>query len=82
MTERSRLWKAAAMILLTCGMIVSGCGNNQSKSVEQPAVYGVADMDVLIKSHPKYTEYFKDVSDNLSQSTNKDTSSDKSGEKK
>ena len=56
MTERSRLWKAAAMILLTCGMIVSGCGNNQSKSVEQPAVYGVADMDVLIKSHHKYTE--------------------------
>lgn len=62
MTERSRLWKAAAMILLTCGMIVSGCGNNQSKSVEQPAVYGVADMDVLIKSHPKYTEYFKEKS--------------------
>lgn len=46
-----------AALLVGVGIIIGGCGQKQESAM--PAVYGVADYETLIKSHPKYSEYFR-----------------------
>ena len=46
-----------AALLVGVGILIGGCGQKQESAM--PAVYGVADYETLVKSHPKYSEYFR-----------------------
>lgn len=57
--NRKCLYAFATSVIVTVTMMVSGC-NFWSKPVPEPSpVYGVADLETLVKAHPKYSEYFK-----------------------
>lgn len=48
-------------LLIAAGLGCTGCGicGIQEKESAVQQLYGVADLETLVKSHPKYSEYFK-----------------------
>lgn len=48
---------AAAMIALSC--VLSGCGAKKEETPPPAVHYGVADLETMVKAHPRYSSYFK-----------------------
>ena len=59
MRRNSRLIKVLAMIFVGVGLTLAGCGTKKAEQTALHPVYGVADLETLVKSHPKYSEYFR-----------------------
>lgn len=59
MKYRNCLYSAAAALLLTFSLAVTGCGTQKEETPPPAPTYGVADLETLVKSHPKYSEYFR-----------------------
>mgnify|MGYP005904769497 CR=1 FL=1 len=60
MMYRRSILAAAASAMIACSLLFSGCGTKKEDTPSAPAVhYGVADLETLVKAHPKYSEYFK-----------------------
>ena len=47
------------MIFVGVGLTLAGCGTKKAEQTALHPVYGVADLETLVKSHPKYSEYFR-----------------------
>ena len=47
------------MIFVGVGLTLAGCGTKKAEQTAPHPVYGVADLETLVKSHPKYSEYFR-----------------------
>ena len=55
-----RFLSAAVSVMAALTLVLSGCGTKKEQTSPPPAVhYGVADLETLVKAHPKYSEYFK-----------------------
>lgn len=55
-----RFLSAAVSVMAALSLVLSGCGTKKEETPPPPAVhYGVADLETLVKAHPKYSEYFK-----------------------
>ncbi len=48
-----------AAILMGSSLAFTGCGTKKAEPEQPRQVYGVADLETLVKSHPKYSEYFR-----------------------
>lgn len=60
MVRIKELRKATVLLFLACSLFSAGCGKDVQTSDTVAPIYGVADMKVLLTSHPKYTTYFKE----------------------
>lgn len=57
MKYRPILLAAAASVFLAVSVLTGGCGKQETPP---PApLYGVADLETLVKAHPRYSEYYK-----------------------
>lgn len=55
-----RFLSAAVSVMAALSLVLSGCGTKKEETPPPSAVhYGVADLETLVKAHPKYSEYFK-----------------------
>ncbi len=60
MKYRNCLYSAAAALLVAASLAAYGCGSQKAEEPTPPApTYGVADLETLVKAHPKYSEYFR-----------------------
>ena len=59
MKNRNCLGSAAAIIIVMVSLIMAGCSLKKEEAPPPAPVYGVADLETLVKAHPKYSEYFK-----------------------
>lgn len=59
MKNRNCLGSAAAIIIVMVSLIMAGCSLKKEETPPPAPVYGVADLETLVKAHPKYSEYFK-----------------------
>lgn len=59
MNKRNCLFSILAVLLLSFSLALTGCGKKQAPE-EAAERYGVADLETLVKAHPKYSEYFKE----------------------
>lgn len=58
--HRRSLLAAAVSVMAALSLVLSGCGTKKEETLPPPSVhYGVADLETLVKAHPKYSEYFK-----------------------
>lgn len=57
--RRSALAAAAAVFLTASAVFLGGCGQKEETPAQTEEQYGVADMETLIKAHPRYSEYYK-----------------------
>lgn len=58
--HRRSLLAAAVSVMTALSLVLSGCGTKKEETPPPPSVhYGVADLETLVKAHPKYSEYFK-----------------------
>lgn len=58
--HRRSLLAAAVSVMAALSLVLSGCGTKKEETPPPPSVhYGVADLETLVKAHPKYSEYFK-----------------------
>ena len=58
--HRRSLLAAAVSVMTALSLVLSGCGTKKEETPPTPSVhYGVADLETLVKAHPKYSEYFK-----------------------
>lgn len=46
------------MVVLSVSLSLAGCGFNKTEESPKP-VYGVVDLETVVKAHPKYSEYFR-----------------------
>lgn len=54
------LLAAAASVMIAFSLVLSGCGTKKEETPPAPVTrYGVADLETLVKAHPKYSTYFK-----------------------
>lgn len=54
------LLAAAASVMIAFSFLTAGCGTKKEETPPAPVNrYGVADLETLVKAHPKYSEYFK-----------------------
>lgn len=51
--------KAAAAFVISAVIFVGGCSFHKEPESVQGPVYGVANLETLVKAHPKYSEYFR-----------------------
>ncbi len=57
-----KIRKALCILFAGCALFTGGCGcmPDTEKSAEQAGpVYGVADLETLVKAHPRYSDYFR-----------------------
>lgn len=59
MKNRNCLGSVAAIIIVMVSLIMAGCSLKKEETPPPAPVYGVADLETLVKAHPKYSEYFK-----------------------
>ena len=60
MNTHNCVLKAIGAVMIAVSLALSGCGTTKQKEPEQPRqMYGVADLQTIVKSHPKYSEYFR-----------------------
>lgn len=60
MKYRNCVYTMAAALLVACSLAVSGCNDKKTEEPVPAAVsYGVVDLETLVKSHPKYSTYFR-----------------------
>ena len=60
MKYRNCVYTMAAALLVACSLAVSGCSDKKTEEPVPAAVsYGVVDLETLVKSHPKYSTYFR-----------------------
>lgn len=50
---------AAALCLAASFLLAAGCGNKEKTEAPPQDVYGIVDMETLVKAHPRYAEYFR-----------------------
>lgn len=63
MKYRNCVYSMAAVLLFTFSLAVSGCGTQKTETPPPAPAYGVADLETLVKAHPKYSTYFRLESD-------------------
>ena len=57
-----KIRKALCVLFAGCALFAGGCGcmPDTEKSAEQTGpAYGVADLETLVKAHPRYSDYFR-----------------------
>ena len=59
MMHRSPLIAAACAVMMAFSFAFAGCGTKKEETPPPSVHYGVADLETLVKAHPKYSEYFK-----------------------
>lgn len=59
MKYRNCVYSLAAALMMTLSLAVSGCGSQKEETPPPAPLYGVADLETLVKAHPKYSEYFR-----------------------
>lgn len=59
MKRNSCLVKMLATLFLGTSLALTGCGTKKAEPETPRQVYGVADLETLVKSHPRYSEYFR-----------------------
>ena len=59
MTYRKGIWSVAAALLIGLTIVASGCGKEKVETPPPAPSYGVADLETLVKAHPKYSTYFR-----------------------
>ena len=59
MMHRSPLIAAACAVMMAFSFALAGCGTKKEETPPPAVHYGVADLETLVKAHPKYSEYFK-----------------------
>lgn len=59
MTGHTKILCAAAAVLLCFSLAAGGCGKKAKEPAPPVQSYGVADLETLVKAHPRYSEYFK-----------------------
>ena len=57
--HRSPILAAALSVMIAFSFALSGCGTKNEETPPPAVHYGVADLETLVKAHPKYSEYFK-----------------------
>lgn len=49
----------AALCLAASVLLAAGCGSKETAETPPQEMYGIVDMQTLVKAHPKYSEYFR-----------------------
>ena len=57
--HRSPILAVALSVMIAFSFALSGCGTKKEETPPPAVHYGVADLETLVKAHPKYSEYFK-----------------------
>ena len=59
MTYRNGVWGVAVALMIGLSVAVAGCGKEKVETPPPSPSYGVADLETLVKAHPKYSTYFR-----------------------
>lgn len=62
MKKQKFFFSLLSIFILSLSLALTGCGKKEAPPAEGD-LYGVADLETLVKAHPKYSQYFKEESD-------------------